>query len=71
MGFAGYMDSDGQIMAVDHVYLEEGKPTRVTEGVCKFFFSKPHLKAIMCGAKIDEGTQRTVPIVVFEASPRQ
>ena len=71
IGFAGLMQENGEILDVQNVYLEGGKPTHVTEGVCKFFFKNKHMSAILCAAKIDEDGRRTVPNILFEASPGQ
>ena len=67
VGFAGMMDDDGQIMSVHHVYLGQDVHT-VREGYCRFFFEKHEMKSVACGAPVDRGTRRTVPVVVFEAS---
>lgn len=69
LGFAGTMDADGQVLEVDRVYLEPGKATPATDGACKFFFERKEMTSIVCGAKIDEGNRRTVPVVAFDAFP--
>ena len=71
LGFAGQVENDGIMMPVDHVYLERGKATPVSEGVCKFFFEDGHMKNIVCVMKADEGGQRTVAAVEFKAEPGQ
>ena len=71
LGFAGNMESGGQILDVDHVYFAPGQATPVTEGFCKFFFTGKHMSAISCGAKVDEGQRRTVPVITFQALPGQ
>lgn len=73
LGFAGYMDDDGITMPVDHVYLEPGTATPVSEGVCKFFLEDKdrHMKSIVCVIKADEGGRRTVAAVEFDAAPGQ
>ena len=73
LGFAGYMKDDGVTMPVDHVYLEPGKATPVSEGVCKFFLEDQdrHMKGIVCVIKADEGGRRTVAAVEFNAAPGQ
>lgn len=71
LGFAGQMESDGIIMQVANVYLEPGKATPVSDGACKFFFKDRHMDGITCGIKADEGGQRTVAIVVFNAASGQ
>jgi hypothetical protein len=69
VGFAGRM-GEGGVMDVDRVYLEPGKPLPVTEGTCKFSFKGARVDWITCGAPIDEGAMRTVPVVVFTTTPR-
>ena len=71
IGFAGIMNAEGNTLEVDHVYLETGRPTPVVNGVCRFFFQRPHITGVMCGARIEEGARATVPIVAFNASPGQ
>jgi hypothetical protein len=71
LGFAGQVENDGIMMPVDHVYLEPGKATPASDGVCKFFFEDRHMKSIVCGMKADEGGRRTVAVVVFNAAPGQ
>lgn len=46
LGFAGKLDDDGIMMALDHVYLEVGKATTVSDGWCKFFFKSRNLSGI-------------------------
>ena len=67
VGFAGMIDDDGQIMSVHHVYLGQDVHA-VQEGYCRFFFEKGDMKSVACGTPVDCGSQRTVPVVVFEAS---
>jgi hypothetical protein len=66
IGYAGMMN-DAEIMNVDKVYLESGRPSMVVDGYCKFFFKEKTISGISCGAKIDEDGRRTVPIVGFNA----
>lgn len=68
IGYAGTMD-DAEILVVSSVYLETGRATPVVEGYCKFFFKAKDISGISCGAKIDEGDRRTVPVVSFDADP--
>ena len=70
LGFAGFMNEDGQIMDVNTVYLGD-KQVQVSAGNCKFFFKNKHMDSIGCAAPIDEGSRRTVPVVGFTASPKQ
>ena len=70
IGFAGFMEEDGQIMNVSRVYLGK-KKIEVTEGHCKFFFKNRHMHSVSCGAPVDENGRRTVPIVSFTANPGQ
>lgn len=68
IGYAGFMEPDGLTMNVDRVYLA-GKQFQVTEGACRFFyFPNKQVKDIVCGAPIDQGDRRTVPVVSFSAS---
>jgi len=71
LGFAGQVENDGITMPVNHVYLEPGKPTPVSDGVCKFFLEDQHMKNIVCVMKADEGGRRTVAAVEFNAAPGQ
>jgi hypothetical protein len=71
LGFAGRVDSSGQLMEVEHVYLQSGYQTTVSEGFCKFFFRRRHMTDIVCGMKVDEVGRRTAAIVSFEAAPGQ
>ena len=70
LGFAGFMKEDGQIMDVSNVYLDN-RQIQVAEGYCKFFFKNKQMDSIACGSAIDEGGRRTVPVIVFTASPGQ
>jgi len=71
LGFAGQMENDKITMPVNHVYLEPGKPTPVSEGVCKFFLEDQHMKGIRCVIKVDDSGRRTVAAVDFDAAPGQ
>jgi hypothetical protein len=53
LGFAGKIEDDGVMMALDHVYLTAGQPTTVSEGWCKFFFKNRHMSGIFCGMKVE------------------
>jgi hypothetical protein len=70
LGFAGTMESVGQILVINRVYLGN-KQVQVRKGYCKFFFKNKHMNSIMCAAPVDEEDHRTVPFVVFTASPGQ
>jgi len=70
LGFSGIMSEDGQVLNVNKVYLGS-KQIKVSEGYCKFFFKDKNMSGIACGAPIDEGSRRTVPVVVFNASPSE
>ncbi len=71
LGFGGKIDGDGQIIQVEHAYLQPGKPIAVSEGYCKFFFQNQKMNGIACGMKLDEAGRRTTAIVGFTASPGQ
>lgn len=71
IGYAGDMPEGQNILTVDHVYLTQAVATPVTEGYCKFFYKATRLSGISCGAKIDEGNRRTVPIIAFDVTPQQ
>ena len=71
LGYAGLMEGGGQIMDVDHVYIEPGRPTPVEQGFCKFFFKRRHMDSVACGARIEEGDRALSPTVVFQAAPGQ
>lgn len=70
IGYGGIMDSDGQFLNVKNVYLGENSYP-VEEGICKVSFKKKQLDSIVCGAPIDQGQRRTVPVVVFEATKKK
>ncbi len=66
LGFGGIME-DSAIMTVHNIYLEMGgRASKTSDGLCKLFFEKQEISGISCGAKVDEGDQRTVPIVRFK-----
>jgi hypothetical protein len=67
IGYAGQM-SDENILDVANVYLEEGRPSKASDGACKFFYSGRDISSIACGAKIDQSGRRTVPVVLFDAA---
>jgi hypothetical protein len=64
LAFAGFL-RDAKLMDVRNVYLETGRASAVADGNCQIFFDKQAISGIACGAKIDEGERRTVPIVAF------
>ena len=68
VGYAGVME-DAQILDVERVYLEPGHASPVDEGNCKFAWKAGRIDYIACGAPVYEGSRRTVPVVVFIASP--
>lgn len=65
LGFGGLMQ-DAAIMNVRSVYLEISNASVAADGGCKFFFKDNKISGIACGAKIDEGNRRTVPVVAFD-----
>ncbi|TGD95533.1 hypothetical protein [Methylobacterium nonmethylotrophicum] len=65
IGFAGTM-VERDIMQVHRVYLQSGQALAVSDGYCKFFSTNKAIHGIACGAKIDNGGRRTVPIVAFD-----
>ena len=71
LGFSGKMDADGIIMDVERVYLTQGTPMPVSDGVCKFFFKNKHISGIFCGAKVDESGRRTSAVLAFDPAPGQ
>jgi|GEM_PF-1234637 len=68
IGYGGLMEDD-VILTVRNVYLEIGRSSAASDGACKFFYADGRLSGLACGAQIDEGDRRTVPIVAFEAAP--
>jgi len=68
LGFGGLMEEKA-MLAVKTVYLETARSTLASEGACKIFYDGERIRDIVCGAKIDEGDRRTVPIVTFKAAP--
>ena len=71
LGFAGRVEADGVMMALDHVYLAEGQASTVSDGTCKFFFKSRHIAGVFCGMMIDETGRRTTAVVGFDAAPGQ
>jgi hypothetical protein len=71
LGFAGKVDDDGIMVALDHVYLTPGQPTTVSDGWCKFFFKNRHMSGIFCGMAVDETGRRTTASVEFNPLPGQ
>lgn len=71
IGYAGMMVPGQNILIVDHVYLTQNEQTPVTEGYCKFFYTATRLSGVACGAKVDEGSRRTVPLISFKVAPGQ
>jgi hypothetical protein len=67
LGFGGVTE-DKSILIVKNVYLEIGRASLSSDGACKFFYDEEKISEIVCGAKIDEGDRRTVPIVSFESA---
>lgn len=74
IAFAGGLD-EPNLLTVERVYLEPGVPLTPKEGFCRLFFhggaetgSLTSLSEMTCGAQIDEGDRRTVPIIVFRVS---
>jgi hypothetical protein len=64
LAFAGFL-RDTKLLDVHNVYLETGRASVAADGGCQMFFEKQEISAIVCGAKIDEGERRTVPVVTF------
>ena len=71
LSFSGMMDLKSNILDVQKVYFEPGKPTYIDEGTCKLFFSGRNMTGIFCGGKIDADGQRTVASIIFDADPGQ
>jgi hypothetical protein len=76
LAFAGRIQKNqpgdvGTIVQLDHVYLEPGEATTVSDGACKIFMKAQKMSAIACGIKVDETGRRTTAIVAFNVSPDQ
>ena len=65
IGFSGYMPEPDMIQ-VQRVYLQSGVATLVDDGACKLFRKQGRIDSLVCGAKIDQGDRRTVPVVAFQ-----
>lgn len=65
IAFAGAMP-EPQMVQVQRLYLEPGKPSAVTDGACKFFPKRGKTRDVFCGAVIDQGDHRTVWSIVFK-----
>lgn len=70
IGFAGTMP-DRDMVQVKRVYLQPEKALQADDGACKFFRNNGRITGVFCGAKIDNGTRRTVPVVSFEVAEAQ
>lgn len=71
IAFAGGLD-EPKILTVERVYLTPGRQSIPTDGYCKLFYRSgtrargiSDVESIVCGAQIDEGTRRTVPVIQF------
>lgn len=67
ISFAGVPNNDGAV-DVDRVYFSSKDPTAASEGLCKIFRENDKITGIGCGAKVDEGHMRTVPIIAFDVT---
>jgi hypothetical protein len=65
IGFAGSV-SEPDMAQISRVYLRSGVATAADDGACKFFRKDGKITSLFCGAKLDIGERRTVPIVAFE-----
>jgi hypothetical protein len=66
LGFGGLMEGK-LVMIVKSVFLEIGRALVPNDGACRFFYKGETISAVVCGAQIDEGKFRTVPLVQFES----
>jgi hypothetical protein len=66
LGFAGLLD--GNVLVVDHFYLDDpGHPITPDVSMCKFFSKGKKMTGIWCAAKIDdERGRRTSAMVDFK-----
>ena len=71
ISFAGQMDAKENILTVQKVYLEPGKPTYFDDAACTIFFSGKHMTGIDCIGKYDADGQRTVASIGYYAEPDQ
>jgi hypothetical protein len=71
ISFAGTMHEKVNILDVQKVYFEPGKPTYIDDGACKFFFSGRHMTSVYCVGKIDADGQRTVASIVYNVDRGQ
>lgn len=65
IGYAGLMVDD-EMIQVQRIYLQSGVAIPADDGACKIFRKGGRISGIACGAKVDQGGRRTVPIVAFE-----
>jgi hypothetical protein len=68
LAYAGQVREDAQTIDVARVYLEPGKPLPAADGACKMFLKSAKVTDIVCGAEIQQGSQRTVGVVTFKAN---
>jgi hypothetical protein len=65
LGYAGHF-TERDMVRVERVYLRSGVAQTVDDGACKIFRKGGQISGISCGAKLDQGDRRTVPIVGFD-----
>lgn len=68
LGFSGYLNSQGDVMKVEKVYIASGEPVTVSDGMCQLFFKAGRITGIGCGMKVDETGERTVALVAFDVA---
>jgi len=70
IGFAGHF-GDKDMIQVERIYLGGGDPIPADDGACKIFRTNGRITGLFCGAKIDKGKRRTVPLVSFKVNATQ
>lgn len=68
IGFAG--DAiEGELVDVDHLYMNDGLTLNVTKGRCQWWLgSNGKIKYIVCGARVERGDLATAAVVKFNVT---
>lgn len=67
LGFSGVFTEEGTVIEIDTVYIGERRYTP-NDAYCLVTYVGAQLADIVCGAQIDMGGRRIVPVVGFEVS---
>lgn len=66
VGFSGILDSK-TYLAVDHLYLHDGRKMEVTKGNCRFTYARrDRLASILCGARVERDDVAVASVIAFD-----